>query len=129
MSEYLLDTNVALIALSRPDRLSLTVHKAISKGPNVLSVISYWEVILKCRKGKLDVGDPRIWWTDAVNELAATCLPLRPNHVAVVYDLTPIHDDPFDRVLIAQAIVENLTLVTTDTKITQYASRQFRVLS
>jgi PIN domain nuclease of toxin-antitoxin system len=55
---YLLDTNAALIALADPGRLSRAARKAILTGPNVLSVVSYWEVVLKSMKGNLDVGAP-----------------------------------------------------------------------
>ena len=83
MSGYLLDTNVAIIALTDPDRLSAAIQSAILAGPNVLSVVSYWEVLLKSMKGNLmKVGDPRAWWLDALEQLAANPLALRPNHIA-----------------------------------------------
>ena len=129
MSRYLLDTNTALIALAEPDRLPLAVRTAVEDGPNLLSVISYWEVMLKSMKGNLNVGDPRTWWLDALEQLAATPLVLRPEHIAEVHALPPIHKNPFDRVLIAQAIVEDLELVTTDGILPQYASERLRVLS
>jgi PIN domain nuclease of toxin-antitoxin system len=84
--------------------------------------------MLKSMKGTLDVGDPRAWWFDALEQLAATPLFLRPEHVAGVYRLPPIHKDPFDRILIAQAAVEGLALVTTDAEITHYASKTLRVV-
>ena len=129
MSGYLLDTNAALIALTNPQRLRSRVRAAIIAGPNVLSAVVYWEVLLKSMKGTLKIGDPRTWWVDALEQLAATPLALRPEHVAGVYILPPIHRDPFDRVLIAQAAVEDLTLVTTDREIPPYASERFRVVS
>jgi PIN domain nuclease of toxin-antitoxin system len=92
-------------------------------------VICYWEVLLKNRKGKLDIGDPRAWWPDALDKLAATPLPLRSDHISEIHNLQPIHNDPFDRVLIAQAIVEDLAVVTTDSYIPKYASERFRVIS
>jgi PIN domain nuclease of toxin-antitoxin system len=125
---HLLDTNTALIALTHPERLSTRVRKAILAGPNVLSAIVYWEVLLKSMKGALDVGEPRTWWADTLEQLAATPLALRPEHVTEVYALPPIHKDPFDRILIAQAIVEDLTLLTTDGEIRRYASKRFRVV-
>ena len=85
-------------------------------------------MLLKSVKGKLDVGDPRAWWPDALDKLAATSLPLRPDHISEVYNLEPIHQDPFDRVLVAQAKVEDLTLVTIDSDIPKYASARLRVL-
>ena len=128
-SGYLLDTNAALIALTNPAALSRRVRKAMLTGPNLLSVVVYWEVLLKTMKGALDVGEPRTWWLDAVDQLAATPLVLRPEHVSEVYALPPIHKDPFDRILIAQATVEDLTLLTTDGDIRRYASDRFRVIS
>jgi PIN domain nuclease of toxin-antitoxin system len=53
---------------------------------------------------------------------------LFPSHIAEVYSLEPIHQDPFDRVLIAQAISENMALVTMDSEIRKYASPRFRVV-
>jgi PIN domain nuclease of toxin-antitoxin system len=102
------------------------MRKAILTGPNHLSVVSYWEVVLKSMKGALDVGDPRTWWFDALEQLAATPLILRPQHIAGVYGLPPIHKDPFDRMLIAQATSEGLALVTIDGEIAQYASKSLR---
>ena len=128
MRGYLLDTNVILVALTEPDRLPATVRRAVLRGPNVLSVVSYWEVLLKSMKGNLRVGDPRSWWHDVLEQLAGTPLALRPDHVAEIYTLPPIHKDPFDRVLIAQAAVEYLALVTLDAEIPLYASARFRVV-
>ena len=128
MNGHLLDTNAALIGLKEPDRLTDAVRSAILTGPNILSVAVYWEVLLKSMKGKLDVGDPRQWWKDALKQLAATPLPLLPEHIAEVYDMPPIHQDSFDRVLIAQATVEDLALVTTDQQIPRYLSDRFRVI-
>jgi len=89
----------------------------------------YWEVMLKSMKGALKVGDPRTWWLGALEQLAATPLALRPEHVTGIHALPPIHKDPFDRVLIAQATVEDPTLLTTDGEIPRYASERFRVVS
>lgn len=89
----------------------------------------YWEVILKYMKGMLQIEDPRTWWPDALEQLVATSLALRPEHVAEVYNLPPIPRDPFDRVLIAQATFEGLILVTIDSEISRYASKRLRVVS
>ena len=128
MSGYLLDTNAALIALTEPNLLQPRVRAAILAGPNVLSAVVYWEIVLKSMKGTLRVGDPRTWWFDALEQLAATTLPLRPEHIGEVYQLPPIHRDPFDRALIAQAMTEDLALVTTDGDILKYASERFRAI-
>jgi PIN domain nuclease of toxin-antitoxin system len=118
----LLDTNAALFALAAPARLSAAARAAILAGPNMLSVVSYWEVMIKNMKGALDVGDPRSWWRDALHQLAAAPLPLRAEHVAGVYSLPPHHKDPFDRVLIAQAIADRLVFVSSDAEAAKYSS-------
>lgn len=80
-------------------------------------------------KGKLiEVGDPLSWWQAALSDFAATALPLRSEHVAEIWNLPAIHQDPFDRALIAQAIAEGLKLVTTDAVIGQYAGERLRVV-
>lgn len=129
MSGYLLDTDAALIALADPDRLSRSARKAALAGPNVLSVVSYWEVVLKTMKGNLDVGDPRVWWQDALDQLGASPLMLQPGHIAGVYALPPIHKDPFDRMLIAQAIAEDLRLVTLDSEMRKYGPTGLRLVN
>jgi PIN domain nuclease of toxin-antitoxin system len=125
---YLLDTHTAIWALNRPEALSVPARRAASEGPNVLSIVSYWEVMLKSMKGKLDVGDPRLWWKEALGQLAATVLPLRPDHVSAVYDLPPIHKDPFDRILMAQATVEGFVLVSSDAEIARYGRNVLTVV-
>ncbi len=78
MKGYLLDTNVALIGLAAPERLPSHMLEALDGEPLYLSVLSYWEVLLKSMKGRLEVGEPRAWWLDALDKLGATPLPLRP---------------------------------------------------
>lgn len=112
MSGYLLDTHVALTSVHQSVKLPASIRAAraaIERGPNVISVTSYWEVMIKSLKGKLHVGDPRIWWPETLISLSAIPLPILPSQVQRVHDLPPIHADPFDRLLIAQAIEEGLT--------------------
>jgi len=128
VSGNLLDTNAAIFALSFPERLSATARSAILRGPNVLSVVSYWEVMLKSMKGCLEVGDLRNWWPDALTQLAATPLHLRPEHIAGLLPLPLHHKDPFDRILVAQAMTEKLALITRDKDISRYASKELKVI-
>lgn len=125
---YLLDTQAVLFSMSKSRSLSAAAKAAIASGRNSLSVISYWEVIIKSMKGKLDVGDPRVWWQDALVQLSATVLLLKPDHVAAIHRLPPIHKDPFDRMLIAQATAEGLTLVSNDAEIARYASKSLKIV-
>ena len=124
----MLDTNVALLAVSAPEMLNARVRNAVERGPCFLSVVAYWEVAIKSMRGALDVGDPRDWFGKTLDALGLRSLLLRPEHVAAVLSLPPIHQDPFDRALIAQATAEDLTLLTTDGTIPKYASTAFRAI-
>jgi PIN domain nuclease of toxin-antitoxin system len=125
---YLLDTSVALIAVSAPEKLNARVRNAVERGTGFLSVVAYWEVMIKSMRGALDVGDPREWFSQTLDALDLRSLLLRPEHVAALRSLPPIHQDPFDRALIAQATAEDLTLLTTDSTVPKYASAAFRVI-
>lgn len=105
------------------------IRSALDQGSAFLSVVAYWEVMLKAMKGTLDVGDPRQWWSETLEDLALSPLVCRPEHITGLYRLPLIHQDPFDRLLIAQASVEDLILLTTDQTIARYASGKFRVMS
>jgi PIN domain nuclease of toxin-antitoxin system len=126
---FLLDTNVVLLALTKPASLSPRVRKAVVAGPNVLSAVVYWEVVLKVMKGALIVGHPHAWWLDALDMLAANTLPVEPKHIDRLHDLPAIHKDPFDRMLIAQASTEGCVLVTTDRTILKYKAKHIRVIA
>ena len=117
---FLLDTSTILWALATPERLSPAALAAVESETLVLSVVSYWEVMVKARKGLLSVGDPVAWWRRASEHLRAQLLPLRSNHVSALWALPDHHKDPFDRMLIAQAIADRLTIVTSDEAIHQY---------
>lgn len=83
-------------------------------GEKVISVASYWEVVIKTRKGLLTIADLASWWERATDLTAARVLPIRTSHVTALAALPPLHKDPFDRILIAQAIAEGLGLVTNE---------------
>ena len=128
MKGYLVDTSIALTAVDEPKRLTKTVRRALDRGPAHLSVIVYWEVMVKSMKGTLQVGDPRAWWTETLRDLDLLPLLWRPEHIAELYGLPAIHHDPFDRALVAQAIAEDLVLLTSDAVIPDYASGRFQPL-
>jgi PIN domain nuclease of toxin-antitoxin system len=116
-----------LLALVTPERLSPAVLDALDRGPHSLSLLSYWEVLIQTMNSQLDVGDPAV--ADTLDQLAASALPLRPGHATGLYGVPPIHRDPFDRMLIAPAMAEDLDLVTTDRAIPNYANQRLRVIS
>jgi PIN domain nuclease of toxin-antitoxin system len=119
----LLDTSTLLWTLGAPERLSPTARDAVAAGELWLSVASFWEIVIKAKKGLLEIADPVSWWNRAVQIIGADVLPIRASHVGAVARLPDIHRDPFDRILIAQALVEGLPLVTNDQQIAAYAVR------
>ena len=118
--EFLLDTCTILWAVADPERLSPGARRAIRSAALVISVASYWEVAVKARKGQLSIADPVSWWNRATRALAARVLSIHSSHVAVLTGLVEHHKDPFDRLLIAQAIADGLTIITSDEKIHRY---------
>ncbi|MGA2251850.1 type II toxin-antitoxin system VapC family toxin [Terracidiphilus sp.] len=129
MSSYLLDTHVAIFALQTPEKLSVAARNALLSEECFLSVVSYWEVMIKTMKGAMDIGNPRTWWVDTLDQLTAAQLLLRPQHISALHSLPPHHKDPFDRILIAQAIAEDLTLISTDKSVQRYSEASLRVIS
>jgi PIN domain nuclease of toxin-antitoxin system len=119
----LLDTSTLLWTLGAPERLSTEARNSIAAGGVWLSVASYWEIVIKARKGLLEIHDPVSWWNRAEQLLAADVLPIRTSHVGAVARLPEIHRDPFDRILVAQAMTEGLALVTSDGQIAAYPVR------
>lgn len=129
MNGFLLDTNILLWAGSQPERLSSTVVRSLEQGPVWLSVISYWEVTIKSARGRLEILDPTPWWASALRNLAARPLAWLPEHVEGVARLPLLHQDPFDRALAAQALAEDLTLLSVDRALARYRSAGLRVMA
>ena len=122
-SAHLLDTSTLLWALGSPERLSPRVRRLVDVGENVVSVASYWEVVVKTQKGLLTIADLATWWRRATELMAVRTLPIRPTHVTALAALPMLHRDPFDRILIAQAVAEGLVFVTNDEHISAYLVR------
>jgi PIN domain nuclease of toxin-antitoxin system len=89
----------------------------------VISVASYWEVIIKAQKGLLTIGGLPTWWRRATELTAARVLSIRASHLTALAVLPALHKDPFDRILIAQAIAEGLGFVTKDEPPSEYPAR------
>jgi PIN domain nuclease of toxin-antitoxin system len=122
-SAHLLDTSTLLWALGAPERLSPRARRLVGTGENIVSVASYWEVVIKAHKGLLAIADLAAWWRRATELTAARVLPIRASHVTSLAALPMLHKDPFDRILIAQAIAEGLDIVTNDEPIRGYPVR------
>lgn len=119
-SAHLLDTSTLLWALGEPERLSPRARRLVEAGENVVSVASYWEVVIKTQKRLLDISDLPTWWRQATELTAARVLQIRASHVTALAGLPALHKDPFDRILIAQAKAEGLGLVTRDGPLGDY---------
>jgi len=117
---YLLDTSTLIWALVGSERLSAKARKALNAGPLVLSVVSYWEVVIKTQKGTLKIADPVNWWSRATEMLGGNILGIRTAHISLLAGLPDVHKDPFDRMLIAQASAEGLALIACDELFSQY---------
>ena len=119
---FLLDTHVLLWAAGLPDRLP-DIARRLLEDPGsepVFSAASLWEVAIKNGLGRPDFRvDPRLLRRGLL-ETGYTELPVTGRHAAAVDLLPPIHKDPFDRLLVTQAQIEGLTLLTVDPVVGRY---------
>jgi len=118
----LLDTHVLIWVTAEPDRISNDVLRIIESRDTelVFSAASVWEVAIKRTLGREDFDvDPRLLRRGLI-ENGYTELAITGAHAAAVDSLPPIHKDPFDRILIAQALAESLMLLTADPVVAQY---------
>ena len=119
----LLDTHAFLWAFLSPHKLSDVAYQAIVNPETelFLSVVSYWEICLKQSRGKLKLNEG---WEDQfrqkMEEHNISWLGVKPTHCLGIVDLPDIHRDPFDRLLIAQALHENFVIITIDEHIRRY---------
>jgi PIN domain nuclease of toxin-antitoxin system len=120
--KLLLDTHVLLWTAAFPERMPFHVQDTLEDSSNTLyfSVVAIWETAIKFGRGRRDFEvNPanlrRKLLDNDIRELA-----IRSEHAVAVVTLPPIHKDPFDRLLIAQATVEGITLLTSDETIARY---------
>ena len=114
---YLIDTHILLWWLTESDLLPKPIRTILEKRPVWMSVVSPWEVYTKEQKGKL-VLPPT--FDHAIRSTGFIRLDVDLSHVIDYRNLPRHHADPFDRMLIAQARVEGLTLITADKRFAQY---------
>ena len=120
--KLLLDTHLLLWAAGVPDQLSKTASALINDARNELmfSAASLWEIAIKKGLGREDFTvDPRVLRRSLL-ENGYSELTITSEHAVAVSDLSIIHKDPFDRLLIAQATVEGITLLTNDEIVAKY---------
>ena len=118
----LLDTHIAMWTFFQQRRLSVKARSLIEDRQNslIFSTASLWEIAIKRALGKREFQfDPRVLRRAMLDD-GYEELPVLGQHAVEVDSLPPIHKDPFDRILIAQAMVEGITLLTPDPVIAKY---------
>jgi len=115
VKRYLLDTHLIYWWMTADTRLGKATQRIIANSEIVVSTASLWEMVLKNAKGKLPLPQGSI--TEQLEAQGFTLLPVLPRHIEAARSLTCSHADPFDRLLIAQAYDERLTLLTRDAAI------------
>jgi PIN domain nuclease of toxin-antitoxin system len=120
--KLLLDTQLLLWAAGVPDRLSAKARKLLNDPRNELlfSAASLWEIAIKITLGREDFRvEPRLLRRGLLDNGYAE-LPVTSQHAVNIDSLPPLHKDPFDRLLLAQALSEGITLVTGDAQLARY---------
>lgn len=114
----LLDSHILLWWLSDDERLTRKARRLIQKADRVfVSAATTWELAVKASLGKLRMPEGLL---EVVEEEGFTHLPITPEHAMAVLSLPWHHRDPFDRMLVAQAMVEGLRLVSADERLLPY---------
>jgi PIN domain nuclease of toxin-antitoxin system len=120
---YLLDTHTLLWQYWGDPQQSSTAQQIIDNPSNKIyvSIASLWEITIKASQGKLDLRDPiAIFLKDAIEGSAIRLLPVERAHLISLTALPFHHKDPFDRLLIAQSIAENIPIISADSAFDAY---------
>ncbi|HWD58563.1 MAG TPA: type II toxin-antitoxin system VapC family toxin [Stellaceae bacterium] len=120
--KLLLDTHLLLWSAVEPELMPRRAQQLIDDPENkvLFSAANLWEVAIKQRRGRLDFNvDARLLRRNLLNSNYEE-LPVTGEHAVAVADLPVLHKDPFDRLLVAQCIVEGITLLTADRIVAQY---------
>ncbi|MBW4513154.1 MAG: type II toxin-antitoxin system VapC family toxin [Scytonematopsis contorta HA4267-MV1] len=121
--KILLDTHIFLWFISADNKLPIGIQNAVRNTDNevYLSAISVWECIIKYQLGKLPLPEsPEIYLPKQRNLHSILSLDLDEGSVAQLINLPPLHNDPFDRILICQALQNGLTIATVDAAVRAY---------
>lgn len=114
----LLDTHLLLWALGEPAKLPGSARRLLTEAEVYVSAASIWEISIKAGLGKLTADPAEV--LAALEPAGFLSLPVTGEHAARVATLPPIHRDPFDRLLVAQALTEPMRLLTGDPVLARY---------
>jgi PIN domain nuclease of toxin-antitoxin system len=122
VGDYLLDTHTAIWFLSDNKNLSQTARQIILDTSilKCVSIVSAWELAIKISIGKFKFPDNSAGFMRLAQDCDFFIMPIKEDYFTVFESLPLIHRDPFDRILIATAIVENMTIITSDENIARY---------
>ena len=118
--KVLTDTHTLVWALTDSAQLGPEARQLLGESEVLASVANLWELLLKKDRTTALLTDPLPWWDKYVVRAGIQTLGIRLSHVIALGQLPELHRDPFDRILIAQSMVEKATLVSKDTKLRQY---------
>ena len=120
--DILLDTHAIIWFFEGDNRLSKTAIDIIYNLENTIyvSIASVWEVAIKLSTGKLKFNGGIENFIETVCKNEFDLLAISPDHIKAIAELPFVHRDPFDRMLVTQAMVENITIVTVDENISKY---------
>ena len=119
----LIDSHALIWYVDQHQQLSSASHAAISDPSNdlLLSAGSLWEIAIKIGLGKLVLTQPySLWMSQALDDLGITVLPITVEYADAQASLPKHHSDPFDRLIVAQAIVEKVSIVSADARMDAY---------
>jgi PIN domain nuclease of toxin-antitoxin system len=120
---FIIDTHVLILSVDEPTNLTGTATNLLQDPPNdlVVSAATIREAAIKVGLGKLTLSQPyRSWMNQALSDLGATILPITVDHADVQAGLPHHHRDPFDRLIIAQSLVEGIAIVSADGQFDAY---------
>ena len=117
----ILDTHALIWALFQKGNIPVKTQQRIEVEERVLvSIVSFWEIAIKQSIGKIDLKYTISDIIEVCRKEGIDVLPIKPEHLDQIKELPMVHNDPFDRLIIAQAMIENLVIVTKDRKFTNY---------
>ncbi|MEI9977849.1 MAG: type II toxin-antitoxin system VapC family toxin [Edaphobacter sp.] len=124
--KVLVDTHTFLWDIIADHRSSAKAKQMLrsDEGELVFSLVSLWEIAIKIKTGKLNaIGSSVAYIRDEMNDYGMELLPIRYDHILTLESLPHHHGDPFDRLLIAQALTESLPILTADKVFTRYGAK------
>jgi len=119
---FIIDTHIFISLINEDVSIDSEIIKILDKPENqtFISIVSLWEIVIKINIGKLSITRSLQEMYDLIEKFKISILNIQKKHLDIYLPLSHIHKDPFDRMIISQAIAEDLTIVTDDQYIRNY---------